>query len=227
MLAIAKTAPFKEDVKRYLEWAVRMTTRHRRITVHLSREATVDRVTAENPDALIVATGAKPLIPPIPGIDQPHVVWGGDVEAGKKTVGQNVVVAGGGMTGCETALHLARQGKTVTLVEMLPRDQMIGNAPKINMLALVDLLETQQVDIRNDTKLTVIERNKVMIESNGRPSSIPCDSIVLCLGMVPDQEMADRFIHCAPDVYLVGDSTTARGNVWVATRTAFHAAISI
>lgn len=227
MLAMAKTAPFKADVKRYLEWAVRMTTRHPRITTHLSRKATVDRVTAENPDALIVATGAKPFFPPIPGIDHPHVVWGGDVEAGKKTAGQNVVVAGGGMTGCETALHLARQGKTVTLVEMLSRDQMIGNGPKINMLALVDLLEAQPVDIRNDTRLTVIERDKVMIESNGRPSSIACDSVVLCLGMVPDQEMADRFVHCAPDVYLVGDSTTSRGNVWVATRTAFDAAISI
>jgi len=227
LLRIAKTAPFKKDVKLYLEWAVRATLSDPRITVNLDQEATLDKVTAENPDAVIVAAGAKPLFPPIPGIELPHVVWGGDVEAGRASVGKRVVVAGGGQTGCEIALHLARQGKRVTLVEMLPPEEMAANGPRINMNTVISLLRDEQVDIRTTTKLTAIEQDIVRVETGGRRKDIDCDSVVLCLGMVPDREVVDRFLHSAPDVYVVGDSTTARGNLWTATTTAFNAAMNI
>ena len=130
VLNIAKTAPFKKDVKDYLEWAVRMTMANERISVRLATEATPEIVSAEKPEALIVATGARPFFPPIKGIEGPHVVWGGDVETGKASVGRRVVVAGGGQTGCEVALHLAQQGKTVTLVEMLTLTEMICARPE-------------------------------------------------------------------------------------------------
>ena len=227
MLRIAKTAPFKKDVKQYLEWAVRMTLSDPHITVHLNREATADRVAAEAPDAVIIATGAKPLLPSIPGVELSHVVWGGDVEAGKATVGKRVVVAGGGQTGCEIALHLAQQGKSVTLVEMLTLSEMIANGPRINMNTVVSLLREHQVDILTETKLTAIDGDAVTVENKGQCVSIGCDSVVLCLGVIPDREMVARFIHSAPDIYIVGDSTTHRGNLWTATTTAFHAAMNI
>ena len=227
VLNIAKTAPFKQDVKDYLEWAVRMTMAEENVSVRLSTTATPERVLAEKPDALIIATGAKPFFPPIPGIDLPHVVWGGDVEAGKAEVGQQVVVAGGGQTGCEIALHLAQQGKSVTLVEMLTLDEMIANAPRINMITVVGMLKEQGVVIRATTKIAAIATDAVTVFNQGLEEKIPCDSVVLCLGVTPDQDMVDRFINLVPDVYVVGDSTTSRGNVWTATSTGFDSAMNI
>ena len=78
------------------------------------------RVAAEKPDRLVIAVGADPARPDIPGIEEAGAVWAGDVCAGDAETGERVVVAGGGGIGCETALHLARQGKKVTVVEMLP-----------------------------------------------------------------------------------------------------------
>ena len=164
VLNIAQTAPFKKDVKDYLEWAVRMTQADKNIHLRMSTEATADAIKAENPDALIIATGAKPLIPPIEGASLPHVVWGGDVEAAKVDVGQRVIVAGGGQTGCETALHLAQQGKQVALIEMLPMEKMLANAPKINMITVVSMLNEHGVDIRNSTRLMSIGSDEVVVE---------------------------------------------------------------
>ncbi len=227
VLNIAKTAPFKKDVRDYLEWAVRMTLADEKITVKLDTEATPHIVSAEKPDALIVAAGAKPFFPPIKGIEGPRVVWGGDVESGKASVGQKVVVAGGGQTGCEVALHLAQQGKTVALVEMLSLDAMICNAPRINMNAVVSLMEEAGVDIRNDTKVMEINFDHVVVVAGEKEDSIPCDNVAVCLGVVPDQEMVDRFAGLVRDFYVVGDSTTSRGNLWTATTSAFNAAMNV
>ena len=227
VLNIAQTAPFKKDVKDYLEWAVRMTQADKNIHLRMSTEATADAIKAENPDALIIATGAKPLIPPIEGASLPHVVWGGDVEAAKVDVGQRVIVAGGGQTGCETALHLAQQGKQVALIEMLPMEKMLANAPKINMITVVSMLNEHGVDIRNSTRLMSIGSDEVVVEDPAGRQALPCDSVVLCLGVIPDQKMVDRFYDLVDEVYVVGDSTTSRGNLWTATSTAFDAALCI
>lgn len=227
VLNISKTAPFKKDVGDYLEWAIRMTMADERMTVKLNTEATPDLVKAEKPDALIVAVGARPFFPPIKGIDGDRVVWGGDVETGKASVGQRVIVAGGGQTGCEVALHLAQEGKTVVLVEMLSLDEMICAAPRINMNAVVGLMEEHGVDIRNDTKLMEITSDHVAVVSAGREERIPCDSVAICLGVKPDQEMVDRFAGLVSEFYAVGDSTTSRGNLWTATTSAFNAAMNV
>ncbi len=69
-------------------------------------------VTREKPDAVVIAAGGTPVMPDIPGIDRPNVVTAQDVLSGKAKVGQNVVIIGGGMVGCETGHYLAEQGKT-------------------------------------------------------------------------------------------------------------------
>jgi NADPH-dependent 2,4-dienoyl-CoA reductase/sulfur reductase-like enzyme len=106
-LRIAASPSFKTDMKRYLEWMIKKT-RKSPVTIELSTEATANSIKAAKPDAVIVAVGAEPIMPEIPGIKKPHVVWAGDVDTGKAPTGKTVVVAGAGMTGCETALHLAQ-----------------------------------------------------------------------------------------------------------------------
>jgi NADH:flavin oxidoreductases, Old Yellow Enzyme family len=118
-LRLAVAPNFKADLKNYLAWTIRMTSQHPNVSLRLSTAATPENIMAESPDALIIAVGAESNIPAIPGLDGSDVVWVGDVESGSVEVGHNVVIAGGGLTGCETALDLARKGKNVTIVEMV------------------------------------------------------------------------------------------------------------
>ena len=106
--------------KAYRDWLIRMTERSG-ADIHLGCAATPELVAAQKkPDAVIVAIGAEPVIPAIPGANGPNVYTAVDIYADAGKLGQHVVIIGGGMVGCETALHLAHLGKTVTLLEMRP-----------------------------------------------------------------------------------------------------------
>ena len=83
-------------------------------------KVTAAMVEETRPDVVLVATGAKPLVPPIPGVEREEVVTAWDVLGGRE-VGRRVLVVGGGLTGLETAEFLAEQGKEVVVVEMLKR----------------------------------------------------------------------------------------------------------
>jgi 2,4-dienoyl-CoA reductase (NADPH2) len=80
------------------------------VDVYLGEEVTPDRVDQEGPDAVVVATGAEPVTPSIPGIEGENVVNAWDVLSDEASVGKRVIVLGGGSVGCETAIHLARKG---------------------------------------------------------------------------------------------------------------------
>ena len=88
--------------------------------IRLHTEATPETVEAEQPDALIIAAGSRPLVPPIKGLDGDNVVIVNNYYREKDKVGDHVVVFGGGLAGCECAIHLGREGKKVEIVEMRP-----------------------------------------------------------------------------------------------------------
>lgn len=93
MLGITAALPFKEDFRRYLAWMVDKTERCG-AEVRSITEVTPERIEIERPDAVLVAVGAEPIHPPIPGIDGDNVVWVGDVDTGRVSVGDRVVIAG-------------------------------------------------------------------------------------------------------------------------------------
>jgi 2,4-dienoyl-CoA reductase-like NADH-dependent reductase (Old Yellow Enzyme family)/thioredoxin reductase len=228
-LVMASQAPFKSDMRNYLNWAIRMTTRHPGITLRLGTEADSKKAMAEKPDALIIAVGSKPLIPSdIPGIDKENVVWAGDVTMGKAQVGENIVIAGGGLVGCETALYLAQQGKKVTVIEMQSLEEIVASAPIINMVSLMGLLERHHVEYHPDAQLERITENSAIVkERNEKEREILCDTIVLALGMTPCLEVVNEFEDFVKEVYVVGDCATLRGDLWNATTSGFNAAMNI
>jgi NADPH-dependent 2,4-dienoyl-CoA reductase/sulfur reductase-like enzyme len=199
-LRLAVFPEFKQDLKAYLKWAVGMTLDHPNIDIRLGTEATPELVRAENPDAVIVAVGAEPLLPPIPGLDGPGVVWVGEVEAGRAKVGTQVVVAGGGLTGCETALHLARQGKQVTITEMVSEKEMRAVSP-IPMTALLRLLREAGVKILTGHKLAEVKGNKAILAGSGGEAALAFDTLILSLGVIPRWEEAQKFANLAGQVF--------------------------
>ena len=228
ILATAVAIPFKADVKNYLEWAVRSTKGMPGLRIALSTEATPEIIRAEQPDVLIVAIGGEPIIPHIPGINKPNVSLAGDVESNKVTVGDRVVVAGAGLTGSEAALYLAQQGKKVSLIDRLTLEEIDANAPLISIVALRALLGELGVDTRSKVILKSISDSGVVVtDRNGNNIEIPCDNVILALGLEPRSEIIDKFSGLAPEVIAIGDCNNQRGNIYKAVSEGFFAAMDI
>ena len=227
-LMMASAPPFKEDVKKYLDWARQTTMKMPNIDVRLSTEATPETITAEHPDVLIIAVGASPFIPRLPGVDRKNVIWAGDVDMGNVEVGNTILIAGAGLTGCETALHLVRTGKKVTIIDMLPLDQIAADAPAWNVTALRNLLKDHQVDIRTEVQLeSITNTGAILVDREGKRETALCDTVVLSLGLTRRTDLVRMLENLAPEVHVIGDCRRERGNLWHATTDGFNAAMEI
>jgi len=228
MLNAASANNLKTDLKSYLDWAVRQTESNPNITLKLGVRATAELVKKEKPDAVIVAVGAIPWIPPIPGIDGPNCVWAGDVETGKVKTGEKIIVAGGGLTGLEAAISLRKDGKEVTVVEMLPFDSIIMSGPVVNMVTLSMLMREHGVKYMAETTVKEISPDGVLVEEkNGGEKLLACDTVIHALGMRPDKQESAVFTGVAEDVYYAGDCIIDRGNLWSATTSAHYIALEL
>ncbi len=204
-LLLAAGLKIKGDLREYLAWLIRQTEKANGVTIKLNTEATVKNVKAEKPDAVIVAVGAEPLIPKIPGIDKKNVVWVGEVDAGRVNVGQNVVIAGGGATGAEAALQLAKDGHTVTMIDLLDYDILTPEYPR----GLLFLLEDYKVDMHFGVKLEEItDTGAVILDTKWHRREIPADTVVLSFGFKSRSAVVEtlRVLESAEtQVYAAGD----------------------
>ncbi len=117
----AAVAPFKIDCKDYLQWLRYQANKYAKqygAKILLNTEATKELLDKENYDALIIAPGARPLMPRVPGIDKPHVSWAPDAEADHSKVGSKIVIVGSGAVGLEAAIEFKDLGKEITVIEM-------------------------------------------------------------------------------------------------------------
>jgi NADPH-dependent 2,4-dienoyl-CoA reductase/sulfur reductase-like enzyme len=228
MLITAAANSLKADMQSYLDWAVRQTEKNPGITLKLGTSATVESVTSDEPDTVIIAAGASPLIPPIPGIEGDNCVWAGDVETGIADTGNSVVVAGGGLTGLEAAINMAKKGKEVTIVEMQSYDSIVMTGPVVNMVALSILMRESGVKYLSETTAKEITPDGVLVkDSNGKEYIIECDTVVHALGMQPNRKEAEKFADLADEVFYVGDCTTERGTLWNAVSSAYYVALEV
>ena len=225
-LRYAASPPFKSDMKRYLNWLVRQVEKSK-VKVQLSTEASAGHVRKEKPDVIILAVGAEPVIPDIPGIRGTNVVLACDVDTGNAKTGERVIVAGAGLVGCETALMLAEQGKKVVLIDMIREEDIAADAGFETQCQLIALLHQNNVDIRVEVKLEAISaEDATVLDRKMVKHHIPADTVVLALGYRPLRDLAGSFSGLAKDVFLVGDCTRP-GNVMSAIHSAFNTAIEI
>ena len=114
-MAAAGAPSFKTDVREQVEYLKRQIVKFQ-VDLHLNTAVDIEDVKRENPDYVVVATGASPFIIPVPGHDKPHVSAAIPVLMKKKQVGQRVVVIGGGDVGCELACELKLREKRLPLL---------------------------------------------------------------------------------------------------------------
>lgn len=174
----------------------------------------VDRalIEQEQPDAVIIATGAKPIKPPIKGADLPNVVQAFDVLAGKKDVGNRVAIIGGGLVGTETADHLAIHGKQVVLVEMQKAIAQDGFA--FNNLYLFESLNKHRVEIVASAKVLEITPDAIIYEKDGTQGKIEnLDSVILAIGASSVDTLSQDIEESGVQVKVVGDASEVRQGI--------------
>jgi 2-enoate reductase len=214
----ASVPEFKRDLARYLDWAKRELY-SLDLEVRIGVEVDADLIRGENPEVTIIATGSKPIIPKIPGAGEAKIVTAGELLRRAKTPGKEVLVLGGGLIGCETALWLAQQGRKVTIVEILP-DLLAGGTPvqHMNRLMLLDLLRFHRVEALTGTSLLEISPDgAVLLGRDSSERKLPADMIVLAVGLSPERELYRSLQGQIPNLFLIGDSRSAQNimnSVW-------------
>jgi len=226
-LNFSRQVPFKHDLCRFMDYQIHMLSKLG-VKVFMNTEATPDLVREKNPDAVIAAVGSDHSIPPIPGINGSNVITAEEAYNRLKSgdfTGQNIVVLGGGLVGCETGLFLAIAAKkTVTIIEMT--DNVAMEEMYLTRDALVDRLKEFTTVITSAKCTAVLNDGLKYADQDGNETFIPCDTVVLSAGMRPRQDSAETFRGCAPWFVAIGDCRQAT-NVRNATRTGYDAAVRI
>jgi 2,4-dienoyl-CoA reductase (NADPH2) len=208
------------------------------VKVKLKTRLTAAIVEREQPDLLVVASGARPVNLNISGINQPNVVSAWNVLNGNvPDIGKQVVIIGGGATGCETALFIAnldvlsaeafafltyhsaddigqlrdmlyRSGRTITVLEIL--DRMAENVGISTRWSLIKNLKLMGVNLRPRTKILGIEENTVIVETDNGKESIAADTIVIAAGTIPINDLTREVTQDGIEVITIGDAREPR-----------------
>lgn len=194
--------PFKADLKRYMEYLVRMVERAN-IRVMLRTKATKELAEQLEPDTIIAAVGAQPMVPPVPGIREHGMLV---TELGTKPVGQRVVIIGGGLVGCEEGLAMAMEGKDVTILEM--RDTLAPDAPVLHFKAMMLEFDKVKEHLNAVTGAACVEVTGQGVwakGADGEKALYPADTVVIATGMRALDEEVEALRGCAEDFITVGD----------------------
>ena len=201
-LKLAAGLALKHDMREYLGWLIRQTEQAEQVSVRLNTPVSKELILAEQPDAVILAVGSEPILPPIAGQEDNHVVWVGNVDSGTAAVGSEVLIVGAGATGAEAGLQLARDGKTVTIIDMLAEDPVLAEWPR----GLADQLGEFQVRVIFQTKLESVTKTGAIVEDNHwKRYEIPADTVILSFGFRPRAGLVAEYRDIIPDVFVAGD----------------------
>ena len=238
----ASAFDFKDDDRRLLAW-YKKQIKDAGVNVKFNTEFKVED--KANYDVVFVATGAsEKRLDNIPGFDQPNVRYAVDVLDKQDIKDQNVVIIGGGLTGCELAYDLARKNKKVSVVEALPTIMNVEGlaAPNYNML--VELMEYYHVDLYKNATVKEYKDGKLMIDvmTTNEPNinnrarmmslfgvhhtskAIEADTVVVSVGYKSNQTLYDSIK--GENIYLLGDAIQP-GNLMTAIWGAYTTALKI
>ena len=207
----AATPSFKEKDRDLISWYRREITRYP-IDVKMNTEVT--DIKSLGADEVIIATGATAKRIPIPGADK--AIEAVDFLLGNKTVGENVVIVGGGLTGCEIAYELYLQGKKPQIVEMMDDLIVTKGICLANTSYLRDFFKTNNVPVHLEHKTAEIRDGEVVIlDKDGNSKTIPADSVIMSVGYNPAPlAKKSAHVHVIGDAKAVGNLRTVIWGAW-------------
>ncbi len=181
----AASMDFKEDDRKLLKWYEKQME-DLKIPLHFGVAVDEELIREKNPQVVLIATGAGKKQLPIPGADGANVADAKDYLEEKREPREHTVVIGGGLTGCEAAYYVAKQGKQVSVVEMQPDIMNVPGLCRANSGMLRDLLAFHHVDIYTGAGVQEIGEHEVVISHNGAKVSLPADQVILSVGYNPE-----------------------------------------
>lgn len=195
---------FKRYHRRLIKWYERQLE-ILGVDVRKNTTVTKENVAEFGADEIVVATGSKPII--LEGDEFKDVLVVDDVLMGRKSAGENVVIIGGGLVGCETGLWLAQQGKKVTIIERLP--VILGGPhgmPFMNYQMLTELLQYHKVSMHTSTEVKEVRPNEVVIAKGEDVSTIPADTVIGAVGYKENNKLYEELRDMPVPVHNIGDS---------------------
>lgn len=203
ILKSEQAIPFKREMYELGKTYERLA-RQAGVEIRLNTEVTPAYAAKENPQALIIAAGSRPLVPPIKGLDDDNVIIVNQYYKEKAKVGNHVIVFGGGLAGCECAIHLGQEGKEVELIEMRPTlapDANIRHRPLL--LAQIE----KYVHVHTQYKgLEVTPKGVLCEDPQGQRVLVPSDTVICALGQRSRTDVVEALQDSAPFVRVIGDA---------------------
>lgn len=223
ILRSEQALPFKQEMYQ-LTGTYEIMAREAGAEIRLNTEVTPELVAAEKPDAVIIAVGSEPLVPPIPGLHGENVVVVNNYYKEKEKITDDVVVFGGGLAGCECAIHLGMEGKRVHLVEM--RDEL---APDANVrhrpLLLAEI--ARYVTVHTGCRGLEVRSDGILCEQkDGTQTMIPGTSVICALGQRSRSAAVEALRDSAPYTAVIGDASRV-STITNAVYWGYHAALDI
>lgn len=222
-LKFSDYVPFKYPLKRFKDYLIHQVEKSN-VKVCLNTKATVPILQSGQYDVVFSAVGAAPVVPPIPGLAR--AIPATNIYGREDTAAGRVVVIGGGQVGCETALHLTRMGKQVTILEMC--DRLAPDASPTHREELMRELEKEPgLNIAAGLRCTQVTAQTVeAVSEDGIARSLPAETVILAAGMRARTSEVDELLSAALYVFPIGDCVRA-ATVEQAMRSAYTAALTL
>lgn len=215
--------PFKREMYE-LTGTYERLARRAGAKIELGREVTPELVEEYGAEALIVAVGSRPLVPPIPGLDGDNVIIVNDYYRHVGEVADTVVILGGGLAGCECAIALGQQGRHVELVEM--RDELAPDANVRHRLLLLAEIAKYATVHTACRAISVDADGVTCLKDDGGEVRVPGKTVICALGQRSCSDVVEKLRHAAPFVRVIGDAARV-STITNAVYQGYHAALDI
>lgn len=221
---LAAIPPNKGEITSFLYWQ-QVMLKKLNVKVILNQNIDMNFIENDDSDVIIVATGGRPIVPKISGIDRSNVVYASDILEGKVFCGQNAVVIGGGQIGTETALHLSIHRKDVTLIEMT--DKLASKETAHPREFLLKAIEQNKIRVLLNSCVKDIRKNSVIVEK-GKENlmEISADTVIIAIGMKENNELSMNLSSENKKIITIGDAKEVR-QVMDAVREGFEVAMDL
>ena len=204
----AAMPPEKGEITAFIVWQQTQLTKLG-VMILMDTEATPDLIDALEPNVVVVATGAVPLVSPIQGAKKQNVFTPQQVFEGECLPGSHCVVVGGGIVGCETAQYLEHHGVHVTaIVESLP--DILQDMPDGLRSYFLRIFSASDTRIMTQTAAKKISDGGVIVAHDGNDKVLEADFIVMATGYTLNNKLLKQLSEKPYQVFAVGDVIKAR-----------------
>ncbi len=229
-MVLGSIPPFKPEMGKLLEYYETSVVKSN-IDVKLEQKiASVDEISAENPEVIILAVGADLIVPELPGVDGDNVLTVLQLfENETPDIGRDVVVIGAGLVGCETSWYLSTLGKSIKLIDILSMEELLQDEHPTNRLTLLRNMEKAGVNILERRKAKRISEEGVIVEkAEGGEEFLNAENVILATGFQPKAELRDAILKAFPEaeVFQIGDCRET-GKLYEAIHEGYHTAWQI